>query len=345
MGPYSPQMPYPNNPQYCVYPPQYQFQNQAPPTGSSSSKVSDTQCEAMPDEPEFSTQRGLDDIELEETGKKRNKWSGKDNILLHQSWLNVSTDPIVGNDQKSTLFWDRIQAQYEEYRDPAYPSRSANSLKSHFSKLNADIQIFVGCHNKATSHWKSGHSDKDIMATAHSIYHVDTGKDFKHENAWRLVKDEPKWKGTFMTTSSTRQKKSGDGAYATSSDPSASIEGDEYEATQPATRPKGKKNIKRKAKVGDTASSEPLYVPNSDMVAIGNAKIDLLASFKELKTQELEMKKEKTQIKKEKTQIMKAKLLREYRDILMQDTSNMNEVQLAAHQRLCQYAMNELGMS
>ncbi|XP_057444273.1 uncharacterized protein LOC130736458 [Lotus japonicus] len=91
-----------------------------------------------------------------------------------------------------------------------------------------------------------------------------------------------------MTTSSTRQKKSGDGVYATSSDRSASIEGDEYEATQPATRPLGKKNQKRKAKVGDTTSSDLDYVPNSEMIAIGKAKLGFLASFEKLKTEELE---------------------------------------------------------
>lgn len=335
MGSYPSQMSYPNNPQYCMYPPQYQ----APPTGSSSSsKVSSTQCEAMPDEPEFSTQRGLDDIDLEESGKKRTKWSGKDNILLLQSWLNVSTDRVVGNEQKSDLFWNKIRAQYEEYRDDASPSRTWLSLKSHFNKLNADLQKFVGCHTKAVNHWKSGHSDKDIMATAHQLYHVDTGKDFKHENEWRLVKDEPKWKGTFMTTSSTRQKKSGDGVYATSSDRSASIEGDEYEATQPATRPLGKKNQKRKAKVGDTASSDLDYVPNSEMIAIGKAKLGFLASFEKLKTEELE-------VRKEKNKLQKARLLKEYKDILMEDTSEMNEVQLATHQRLVEFAMKELGMS
>ncbi|XP_057425962.1 class E vacuolar protein-sorting machinery protein hse1-like [Lotus japonicus] len=93
------------NPQYPMHPPQYQFQSQAPPTGSTGSKVSDTQCEATPDDTQH---EGLDDIDLEDedqsSGKKRTRWRVKDDLLLVQSWLNISKDPTVGTDQTALKF-------------------------------------------------------------------------------------------------------------------------------------------------------------------------------------------------------------------------------------------------
>ncbi|XP_057423794.1 glutathione S-transferase T3-like [Lotus japonicus] len=341
------------NPQYPMYPPQYQFQSQAPPTGSTGSKVSDTQCEATPDDTQH---EGLDDIDLEDedqsSGKKRTRWRVKDDLLLVQSWLNISKDPTVGTDQTAAKFWDRIRDQFDEYRDFDTPPRTGKMLKCRFGKLSKDIQFFTGCYNKVTTPWKSGHSEKDIMAEAHALFQVDHKKDFTHENVWRMVKDEPKWKGQSMKTNSRGQKKSGAGADGTSTDPSASIDCDEYEATPPTTRPKGKKAEKRKAKTTDTASSTLSFAPHPDVLAMGKAKMEMMANFREIRNRELDLqqadqqlKQSELQLRQEELKFKKAENFRAYMDILNKNTSGMNDEELRTHNALRAFALSELGMS
>jgi hypothetical protein len=38
----------------------------------------------------------------------------EEDILLVEAWLNTSLDPIQGNSQKSTKFWDMILENYNE---------------------------------------------------------------------------------------------------------------------------------------------------------------------------------------------------------------------------------------
>ncbi|XP_057452183.1 glutathione S-transferase T2-like [Lotus japonicus] len=224
--------------------------------------------------------------------------------------------------------------------------------KCRFGKLSKDIQTFTGCNKKVTTPWKSGHSEKEIMDEAHAMFFVDEKRDFKHENAWRMVKDKPKWKGDSMTTNSRGQKKSGSGVHATSSDPSASIDCDEYEATQPTTRPKGKKAEKRKAKTTETAPSTLSFVPHLDMIAMGKAKMEMMANFKELRTRELDLqqvdqqlKQGELQMRQDELKFKKAENFKAYMDLLNKNTSGMSEEELAKHKLLCAFALRELGMS
>ncbi|GAB2297275.1 hypothetical protein Dimus_031385 [Dionaea muscipula] len=67
-------------------------------------------------------------------------------------------------------------------------------------------------------------AEKDILHEARELYKVKTGKNFTHDHAWRLLRDEPKWKtikGQAKDDSSSpkRTKISESGAYSSSSNP------------------------------------------------------------------------------------------------------------------------------
>ena len=36
------------------------------------------------------------------------QWKWDEDELLISAWLNVSTDPMIGTDQKGETFWERI---------------------------------------------------------------------------------------------------------------------------------------------------------------------------------------------------------------------------------------------
>src|ERR1044072_4006271 len=226
-----------------------------PNIGGSSVNVSETQFAHTPgsDEPDFSTQPNLDNIVLEEEesvpGRKRTKWCDEEDILLIGTYLNVSKDPIVGTDQSGKTFWERIEEQYNEFRTRGLVLRKFQQLKSRWNTVNGCVQAFVGCYNEATRHKRSGCSEKDIMQEAHLLYvHSNPkGENFRLEHAWRFLKEEPKWMGHSISTSS-RQKHSIERAFSSSSNPSTPIDCSEYEHPQPSTRPMGQKAAKRKDK-------------------------------------------------------------------------------------------------
>ncbi|CAI8609677.1 unnamed protein product [Vicia faba] len=66
--------------------------------------------------PSFSTQVGAEKEKRVEVKKNsREQFTRDEDILLIQSWLNVSKDPIVGVDQKAESFWVRVAANYNQY--------------------------------------------------------------------------------------------------------------------------------------------------------------------------------------------------------------------------------------
>ncbi|MED6163568.1 hypothetical protein PIB30_081259 [Stylosanthes scabra] len=70
---------------------------------------------------DFANPRGLDFIDLndDEIGNQRQRstplWQWEEDRMLISAWLNISTDHVVGTDQKSNTFWNRINNYCEEH--------------------------------------------------------------------------------------------------------------------------------------------------------------------------------------------------------------------------------------
>lgn len=316
---------YPQNPNSSMYPPSDWYRPQ-PQLETSNDRVPETQFQ--PDEPVFSTQVGIETINLEEEeeeeespiSKKRNFWSVEEDTHLLQSWLNISKDPCVGNDQKASRFWERIEEQYNHFRRTGLTMRKWQPIKSRFFKLSKATQAFVGCYKEATKRQKSGYSEKDIMAEACAMYAQSAKEDFKFEHAWRILRDEPKWKGEAMPSESKRQKNSADGAYtSSSSNPSTPNDCSEYEHSQPSSRPIGQKKAKGKAKEAATTTSESWDL--SKLEAGVARKNELLEDFVQLGVlQQIPM--------------MSA--------LIQQDTSEWSEEAKAQHQRMIAFVMSKI---
>ncbi|CAL5204260.1 unnamed protein product [Lathyrus oleraceus] len=120
--------------------------------------------------PPFSTQVGTEKEERVVVKKKsREQFTRDEDILLIQSWLNVSKDPIVGVDQKAENFWLRIAASYNQYRGQSR-EKSGGQLKCRWHRINGMIQKFVGCYKNAVKGKKNGTSELDIMSDAHAFF-------------------------------------------------------------------------------------------------------------------------------------------------------------------------------
>ncbi|XP_058742224.1 glutathione S-transferase T3-like [Vicia villosa] len=153
-------------------------------------------------------------------------------------------DPIVGVDQKAESFWVRVAVNYNEYRGQSR-EKLKGQLKCRWHRINSLVQKFVGCYKQAVNGKKSGTSKNDIMAAANAFFAQDQGTTFNLEYAWRLLKDEPKWMGESIGSSSKITK-----TYVSeaSSDNPNTPSSYEFTSSSPMERPMGQKAAKRKGK-------------------------------------------------------------------------------------------------
>lgn len=97
--------------------------------------------------------------------------------------------------------------------------RPITRLKGECHKINPSIQKFVGCYKQVIATHKSGSSKSNIILDADNIYLQDKGYKFTFEDAWRLLKYEPKWRAGSLSASTKRTNNSTYGAYSSSSNP------------------------------------------------------------------------------------------------------------------------------
>ncbi|XP_058726702.1 uncharacterized protein LOC131598084 [Vicia villosa] len=256
--------------------------------------------------PQFSTQVGIENTTVEKDQrcsvkrKTREVFTREENILLMQSWLNVSKDPIVGVDQKAEGFWLRITDNYNQYCGQLR-EKLQGQLKYRWHRINGLVQKFVGCYKQAVHGKKSGQSEKDILANAHAFFLQDEGIAFNLEYAWRLLKDEPKWMRASTENSSKRTKNSVSGAHSSSY---------EYNSSSPMERPMGQQVEKRKSKAKEKANASES--PSNVVQDTWNKILATMERLAQCKEDEMEFK---------------------AMQLLSKDTSTMNDSQRDIHEK------------
>ncbi|XP_042467138.1 glutathione S-transferase T3-like [Zingiber officinale] len=83
------------------------------------------------------------EVELEENESKRRFWSPDEDVVLAKSWATISTDAIIGNDQKDQAFWKRIGDYYNKHRPTGSMMRSYQPLKSHYYRVLKDYEKYT----------------------------------------------------------------------------------------------------------------------------------------------------------------------------------------------------------
>jgi hypothetical protein len=107
--------------------------------------------------------------------------------------LAISQDPIIGNQQKSNAFWNRIFEHFRKYRPGS--DRIARSLDSKWGQIKHDVGEFIGCHKQVMKNKPRRTSAEDIIRLAKEMYQVKSakGSEFTFVHCWVLVKDFPRW--------------------------------------------------------------------------------------------------------------------------------------------------------
>ena len=115
--------------------------------------------------------------------KPRVAFAIQEDTHLISSWLNISTDPIVGVGQGKKAFWLRVTKNYNKLRGELR-KRAVNQLKSPWQKINVVVQKFKGHYKQVVSLKKSGCTDNDVMLNAYVIWKEDEGVDFGLEQVF-----------------------------------------------------------------------------------------------------------------------------------------------------------------
>ncbi|XP_042465718.1 glutathione S-transferase T3-like [Zingiber officinale] len=183
--------------------------------------------------------------------RKCSSWTKVEDEVLARSFVTISDDQIIDNDQKGDAFWGRVASYYNENLPLGSNTRSANVIRSHWhNTIQKKVYRFNANYNSVYISYRSGHSDEDILRFAYEKYRSENnGIAFNLEHVWRIVKDRPmftpQFADHFVVTKKTRTSKSG--ANNTSPNQDVSIDLD-YEDTRPmgqkATKRKGKDKVK-----------------------------------------------------------------------------------------------------
>ncbi|RYR79696.1 hypothetical protein Ahy_A01g004515 [Arachis hypogaea] len=110
--------------------------------------------------------------------------------MLISAWLNVSTDLIVGTDQKDETFWSRIHSYCIQVN--ANMKRGAVACKKRWYRINKVVAQFAGCYDQANQNIRSGSNADNIKELAYKLYSTNYDKNFTFEMHWNMLRLEQK---------------------------------------------------------------------------------------------------------------------------------------------------------
>jgi hypothetical protein len=127
--------------------------------------------------------------------RKGKNFSQDEERQLCRSFLHVSQDPINGNGQRATAFWERIWTHYKANRPIGGEERRARSLETKWGAMKHDCAKFAGVYKAVSDCQESGTSLGDVMQRALDLYKVKHPKQspFVFLHCWTLLREVPRW--------------------------------------------------------------------------------------------------------------------------------------------------------
>ena len=146
--------------------------------------------------------------------------------MLISAWLNTSKDPVVGNEQRSGAFWQRIAAYFgASPKIGASERRESSHCKQRWHKINDQVGKLCGAFEAASRERTSGQNDNDVLKQAHEIFFNNHKKKFTLEHAWKELRNDQIWcdLSSSKTESVGKRRKLDDSAQSSTSHASESM--------------------------------------------------------------------------------------------------------------------------
>ena len=91
-------------------------------------------------------------------------YSNTEDIILGESFLKITQDPIIGRYQSSDRFWKRVGETYNERVSNDYEQRTVRSLQSRISTITVEMKRLNACLRQIEYTKPSRKSNEDIVS-------------------------------------------------------------------------------------------------------------------------------------------------------------------------------------
>lgn len=196
-----------------------------------------------------SSASSLGDNEIQvvsETPKRGANYTTDEDLAVTRAYIHISTDSIVGSEQKEGTFYMRIWELYKQKKPVDASVRPLTSVQTRIKSILKSCVRFSAFHKTVRDLKKSGCNEDDEVRLATALFNhkkvthpnEDVGKPFKFIKCWFLLRDLPK----FQAVQNTPSRNCSD---------SGSAECDEAESSTPLSTDGSGKDLKQERKRPD----------------------------------------------------------------------------------------------
>ena len=105
----------------------------------------------------------------------------------------MSTNPIIGADQKLAGFWTKVANIFNQHALDGASKRTGKVCNARWNRATPSVSKWCACVGQAYRAKPSGANEDDITQKAQDLYVSMVGKSFDLVHWWVLLKDQPKW--------------------------------------------------------------------------------------------------------------------------------------------------------
>lgn len=173
--------------------------------------------------------------------------------VLCSAYLNVTRDPIVGTNQKSETYWERI-TNYYNTNTPG-PARTTDSLISRWSTISKDTARFCGIKAEVDRRRQSGKTESDRIEDAVQQFRGLLGKPFQFLHCWQVLRNMRKWEDWVSGKKDDSTPNIEEGETERGSQGQAERDEEAYSGAAEIRRPIGRDRAKKRRSEGGQSSS------------------------------------------------------------------------------------------
>ncbi|XP_028054603.1 glutathione S-transferase T3-like [Camellia sinensis] len=280
-------------------------------------------------------------IETTKKPQRGGNFTTEEDSMLISAWLNISLDPVQGNEQKSKAYWLRVWEYFHQYKTFS-SNRSQTSLMNRWSAIQLATNKFSGCFAQIQRLNQSGKTEKDKILDAKKLYKELYKSSFPFEHCWHELRDQPKWREEYSMKKQKPKKVATPGVCSPSAPDSINLEdndvshNDNVDLERPPGRKAEKEHLnKRKNKDrGNEGGSHILILLEDlkeDRKKMNDKKIEMYERSYLQEQEKIDNEKKRTQTEQEKVDNEKEKIrmeqLKEEERIMSIDTSGLPSLQ------------------
>ncbi|CAD6240354.1 unnamed protein product [Miscanthus lutarioriparius] len=213
------------------------------------------------------------------SSKQGSNYTNLEDIQLCKSWIHISNDPIIGNNQPGKTYWERIGNDFHSNRD-FESDRTPNSLEHRFGIILKECMKFQGYYEEVERRHPSGIPYKEHLLEAQARYaRKAKGKNCQFEHCWLTLRHTQKFESTLEGNKRPAKSRELNLPVGSEQDDESTAQGQESSSVPSAkkARPPGRKQSKEKLKKNE---GDDEYK-------------DMMQNLMVMKTEEHKMKKER----------------------------------------------------